>query len=358
MSYRVRTVDPSVAGAQLRGLWARNLGSSCHDPQRRLDWFYLENPAGLGTAHLLESDTESTPVGCMGIGIRRYTCEGRSVRAALLGDLAVDRRHRSLGPALALQRATRTFAQENFPLALGYPNEKALPSLLRLGFHELGRMVRYAAPLRYGGYVRRHLPEPFRNGLPKSVMGVAGLVLDAATSARDVPAYVASGMAFRLETLTTPDLRFDDLWTRARPNYRFVAERSSAFLTWRFLRKPGPVTCRFMALTRRSSRRLVAYAIVEPEGQTAYIRDLFGETSLDIAALLERLSLNLRFAGFASMSLGFFGAPWLLDLLTQHHFHARDNQAIILDWGTDAPAAPETLLAPSNWYLTQADEDG
>lgn len=350
MGYRVRTADPAAVSDELCALWTTNLGASCRDPKRRLDWFYLENPAGRGVVHLLECDAEPHAVGCMGIGTRRYDVAGRSVSVALFGDLAVGQKHRSLGPALALQRATRSYAQEHFPLCLGYPNAKALPSLLRLGFRELGRMVRYAVPLRYRTYVERRLP--------KQAAGLAAAVVDAATALRGTPGYVRSRLRYHLETLAAPDARFDDLWQRSRQAYPNVVERSSEFLHWRFLRKPGTSQCRFLALTHRQSRQLAAYAVVEPENGAAHIRDLFSTSKEDLAALLDRLLLSLRFEGFTSASLCFLGAPWLVALLTERGFRARADQAVVLDCGKDAPDSPEVLLSPARWYITQADEDG
>ena len=350
MSYHVRVADPATARSDLCALWTRNL-EACRAPQRRLDWFYLENPAGRGVVHLLERDglEAAGPVGCMGIGTRTYLCNGRTVSVALLGDLAVDQKHRALGPALLLQRATRTHAQEHFSLSLGYPNAKALPTVLRTGFRELGPMVRFAVPLRFHTYVRRRMSEP--------VATAAAVVLDAAIILRLSPAFFASVASFRLENLAAPDARFDELWHRARASFSHVAERSAAFLHWRFLRKPDPGTHRFFAITRRRTRAVVAYAVVESEGRTAHLRDLFGDSPKSIAALLDRLLPTLCFEGHVSASFAFLGAPWLIDLLTKRRFTPRDRRTVVMDWGKDAPATPETLLDRTAWFLTEADED-
>jgi GNAT superfamily N-acetyltransferase len=350
MSYHVRAADPAAAGPSLCELWSRNLATARSDPHRRLDWFYLENPAGRGVAQLLESDGEATgPVGCMGIGIRTYECNGRTISVALFGDFAVDRSHRSLGPALMLQRAARRHAQEHFAMALGFPNAKALPSFLRLGFRELGQMIRYAVPLRHRTYVRRRLPEP--------AASLAAVGLDALAVVRAAPGFLVSLARFHLENLAEPDARFDALWQCARSSSPCVAERTSSFLRWRFLDKPGLTSCRFWALTRRDTGTLAAYAVVETEGLNAHIRDLFGASPEDIAALLDRLLPTLRSHGYVAASFGFFGAPWLVKLLTQRRFAVRERWTVIIDWGKNAPASPERLLDHTAWFVTQADED-
>jgi hypothetical protein len=349
MSYRVRVVDPSGAESSLCDLWSRNLGASCADPQGRLRWFYIENPAGPGVAHLLDRDGEDRPVGCMGLGMRVYACNGHNATAALFGDLAVDQKHRSLGPALMLQRATRGYAQENFPFSLGFPNAKALPSLLRLGFRELGPMIRYAVPLRHHLYLRRRLPEPL------ATLG-AGLI-DALTTVAAAPRFLAARALFHLENLAAPDARFDELWGRARSSIAHVAERSSSFLRWRFLHKSRSPALRIFALARRGTREVVAFAVVEAEGRAAHLRDLFGGSPADIASLLDCLLPHLSFDGYTSASFGFLGPTWMVDILTKHRFTARNQQAVVIDWGKAPPSPPERLMDPAAWFLTQADED-
>jgi hypothetical protein len=350
MSYRVRAADPAAAGLSLCNLWSRNLGTICSEPQRRLEWFYLENPAGPGVVHLLEADGETTgPVGCIGIGARTYVCDGRTITVALFGDFVVDRRYRSLGPAIMLQRAARSCAQERFPLSLGYPNLKALPTFLRLGFRNLGRLIRYSVPLRHGTYVQRYLSEP--------AASVAGVLLDSVAMMRAMPGLLATRVAFELENLAAPDARFDALWRCAQGRFACVAERTSSFLHWRFLRKPGPGSCRFWTLTRRGSRAVSAYAVVEAAGRNAHLRDLFGASPGDIAALLDCLLPALRSSGYVSASFACLGPPWLTEVLTKRRFVARDQQTVVIDWGNEPPVPPERLLDCSAWFLTQADED-
>lgn len=358
MSYRVRAVEAHSAAGALIDLWTRNLGTACQDAKRRLEWFYEESPAGPGVAHLLEHwiDGESPAVvGCMGIGTRQYWCGAAAVKVALLGDLAVDRKHRTLGPALLLERATRVYAQENFRMSLAFPNAKARASVLRLGFRELGQMCRFAVPLRYAEYMRRRR-------WPRPLATLAGLMLDAATAALAHSRRKTAARIFRLERIGTPDHRFDLLWQKARaafplaPAIGVIGVRSAEFLAWRFLRKPGPA-CQFHGLTSRADGDLAAYAVVEKEGGIAHIRDLFGHSPETVGALLDLLLARLRRDGFTSASLHYLGNSWLVSSLTDRGFKPRQTQTVVIDWGAHPPEELGQLMNVQRWFLTQADED-
>ena len=182
-------------------------------------------------------------------------------------------------------------------------------------------------------------------------------MLDAAITLRSLPSFFASVASFHLENLAAPDARFDELWQRARASFSHVAERSASFLHWRFLRQPNPATHPFFALTRWRTRAVVAYAVVETEGRTAHLSDLFGDSQKSIAALLDRLLPTLSFGGYAAVSIAFLGAPWLINLLTKRRFSPRGEQAIVIMGKGRTLHTRNNLLDHTLWFLTQADED-
>src|SRR5580692_973913 len=77
-----------------------------HLPHGRLfEWLYLQNPEGRALAWVA---TDSETQGIIGVAAafpRRIYYRGEEVRGYVLGDFCIDSRHRSLGLALALQRA-------------------------------------------------------------------------------------------------------------------------------------------------------------------------------------------------------------------------------------------------------------
>jgi len=91
----------------------------------RLRWFYRDGPHGNGKVYMLHA--RGQPIGCAGIGVRRFVDRGQSVRAALFAD-SPSMPHRTGLPALTLLRAVHRMVTRDFEVGYGYPNLKQWPS--------------------------------------------------------------------------------------------------------------------------------------------------------------------------------------------------------------------------------------
>lgn len=101
MSLRVREVDVENERDRLLSV----LTSELEDwrDSTRFDWMYLENPFGKARSWVLE-DRDEEPVGVASAFPRQVLFAGEPRAVWVLGDFCVARAHRSLGPALQLQR--------------------------------------------------------------------------------------------------------------------------------------------------------------------------------------------------------------------------------------------------------------
>lgn len=349
MSYGTKRVEAEQVEATLIDIWRRNLQVS-GDLRQRFDWTYRQNPDGPGATFLIEhggDGEEATVVGSTSVFARCFAVDGRSVESGILGDVAVDNAHRTLFPALMLQKAARRDANERIGLLYGFPNELAQPLYKRLGFHQLGSMVRYARPLGIERYARAQEKLP-------SVLGAAARIVDIGWRQIDAIKAHLSPTEHPLEWTDQIDARFDELWARARTGYRVVGCRTAEFLRWRFTAKPDE-RFRFATLTHE---KLEAYAVIQTHDQVAHIRDLFGSSPAHIDMLIARLIPTLRMEGLEAVSMRFVGAPWLVPLLQHHQFRAREaSWPVIVDPCTHLDADPDLVRDPSNWYLTDSDED-
>ena len=206
-AYRARLTEAHEARSSLTELWSRNLpvGTVVDDKFR---WFYLEAPLGPASAFLLEAQDgpdQGRAVGCAGIGLRELAYRGKVLRAALLADLAVDKSHRTVLPALTMQRAVRKHTQSAFDLSYGFPNKHAVAVHTRIGFHLLGHMQRWVLVLRHAPYLQRVMDLPI-------VPGIAGRVVDAARRVERAPRSLPARVWRKLELLDEVDERFDQLW--------------------------------------------------------------------------------------------------------------------------------------------------
>lgn len=347
MSYRAVLADVLEARAPLIRLWSENLHVR-GDLDDKLQWLYRDAPSGPGEAFLLQ--TEDQVVGCAGLTTRELYHQGKSARAALLADFAIDKRHRSALPALTLQRAVKRHTDEAYDLSYGFPNDNAVAVLRRIGFHELGRMARFVRVLRHGPFLVRRYERP--------ILGrAAAMVVDPAALAATVVRSVPGRMRARLEWLADFDDRFDHLWELAQPRDLIACRRSSQFLRWRFSRKPHDKHA-IAALVDRKRDALAAYAVVRREQGEAELVELFGRDLVAIDTLLAQLVPALYRRGHTSVSFRYLGHPRMLEVLARHFFSLREARRLVIT--SFAPSFPfDTKIAadPNRWYLTDLDED-
>ena len=166
VEYHAAPRSPHEVAADLCRLWSENLGLAM-TPEQKFQWLYRDAPEPSDLVFVLEAiaDGHTVIVGTNGMASRRFRVAGRDARAAISCDLAVDRAHRSLLPALSLVRAVREAGTTRFDFVYGFPNAKAEGVLKRAGFRELGRARRWAKVLRHAatsiGSARARMPPPW-----------------------------------------------------------------------------------------------------------------------------------------------------------------------------------------------------
>lgn len=343
-TYRVRRATvPELSEAA--GVWTRSL-STMGDPSQRIRWFYQDAPEGTGSAVLLDAvGPEGTRVvGASGLGVRAFAMRGRRLRAGLMADLAVEERHRTLLPALRLLKEVRAAGKaEGLDFLYGFPNEKAIATLLRAGYVKLGVMSRHARVLRHAPYVRRVISLPV-------VPSLAGAALDSARLMSRTPRGVRALSRYHLRVTATPPEGLDGLFADASREYEIAGERTTRGVGWRFF-APGLPTARTAAL-RTWGGALRAYAVVERRGGVAHVRDLFGHRDA-LQPLLELLALRMLVEGATSLSLRLLADATLVDMLRASGFETRsDERSIIVDAGSALHAG-----ALPSFHLTDFDED-
>ncbi|MBA3539901.1 MAG: hypothetical protein H0T79_09750 [Deltaproteobacteria bacterium] len=349
-SYRAVLTNTLEASESLIRLWTENL--PIHgDPEAKLRWFYQDAPAGKGEAFILHEPTSDQPVGCAGISTREVVFRGAVSRAALLADFAIDRQHRSALPALVLSRSVKQHIDATYNLSYGLPNNSAVAVFKRTGYHELGRMARFVRVLRHASFLERRFGGRRRSAL-------AGTIVDRAMLVTSVARGLSTRARYALRWASDFDSRWDRLWERASPNYPILCRRSSAFLRWRFLRKPNERNA-IAALIDRFTGIIAAYAIVRGErDQPAELVDLFGITPHEIDVLLDHLVPALYARGHTTVEFRYLGHPRMLEVLARHLFTLRTADRVVVVSPGAACAIDHAVLADaSSWYMTDLDED-
>ena len=363
VEYHAAPRSPHEVAADLCRLWSENLGLAM-TPEQKFQWLYRDAPEPSDLVFVLEAiaDGHTVIVGTNGMASRRFRVAGRDARAAISCDLAVDRAHRSLLPALSLVRAVREAGTTRFDFVYGFPNAKAEGVLKRAGFRELGRARRWAKVLRHARYVDRLSASPDATALVRlasshrSAAKLGAGILDTWQAvARTVDA-ARVGVKHRLRSHRAPDDRWEVLWRDARDEYDVVGERTPAFLRWRF--PPGTGT-RFVTLQRRGDQRLRAAAVLQFDEATgaAHVRDLFGHHD-SFGTLISGLVPHAHRSGASSLSVRFLGAPSIERLLVAHGFTRRKgDRCVVIEVGPAVAEHHAILTDASRWHLFDADED-
>jgi hypothetical protein len=366
VKYRIERAAPADARDALARIWSANLTLEA-DAATKYRWLYEEAPDRPSVVFLLVAEGAAAhAVGTAGVGLRRVVANGVELRAGLAGDLAVDREHRSVMPALTLVREAKAWALAELDLVYGFPNRSAEGVFKRAGYKPLGTIGRYVRVLRHAGYVDRigdaelaRLPARLRPAARTALAGPAGAVIargvDVAVLARDLPA-LARTRDLELAWGERADPRLDQLWAAAREDHAVVGARTARFVDWRFFR--GASVARQLVLATDKSGAPRAYAVIEQAGDVAIVRDLFGHRTA-IPALLDRLAPALYRRGAASISIRYLGASWLADVLRARRFTLRQQDrmiALAVSNRLDAGIAARVTDVES-WHLTDADED-
>lgn len=370
-TYTVVAANIDLDSDKILALWDHGLTHSGL-PEAKFDWYYRKNPAGTPTVFFLCHGDEQEPVGVASVGTREIWVSGRPISSGELVDFVALPEHRTLFPALFLQKEIRRLTFEvdrSHDFLYGLPNPKSLAVVKRVGYRLAGQMVRRARMLRSAEYLSRYAPRwiSYLIGPIVDRIRLGSLMLRASVDRQC--------QQWQSQWLDRPDRRFDDLWQRVVMHEKagrvFMGSRDSAFLTWRFADCPLRAY-RFFALASAADNRLIAYAACAVSGQTLHVHDFLIDPAERSAgkALWLMLSREAFYRGHSNISVEFLGAEAIQHELQAAGLMKRQQRPLyvaaagiiavasnaipvapfVLDWGS--------LYIESSWYLTCADEDG
>lgn len=296
MAVKARPADLEVEREALFGLLERNLPDLAH--RRRFDWLYRDNPAGRAWAWFVYDEGTKEIVGVASVFPHEVWIGERLERCGQVGDFAVDATHRSLGPAVMLQRAT--FAPVDAgALAFCYdcpPHDQGMATFRRLGIDATCRTEQFARPLRAERLVDKRLG---RGPVAATVTALANGLLRASSARRRTEPGVEIGEHTG---------RFDAEFSRLDREVGEIggadvvrSRRCAEDLNWRYRDDP---LHRYRVLTARRRGELLAFVVVSTAGDDAVVVDLFGRLAGDLAAaLLDAAAAVLRSAGVQTLRM-------------------------------------------------------
>lgn len=344
--YTVAEADLASDDETIIRLWSQTLG---HPERRRakFDWYYRINPAGAPKVLFLDHPSPgggSEHIGVLALAWRALRLQGRPHTFGMLIDFGVAAGHRTLYPALLLQAAMRDRHLAACGAFFGFPNENSEPVIRRLGYTEVGQMVRHVRVLRSLPYLPQRLPLLLR----RLAAPLADAVLALRWRGPSVPR-----PPLRVQWLDAPDERFDALWAAQAQRPGIVGQRDREFLQWRFF-SPGAGAHRLAALSH-DEFGLLGYAVCQFDPRQVHVRDLLLHPQHEDAlpALLWAVFAQARAQGKSSVVVNACLPRRLASQLNAAGLIARERRPVMAQFAADAPAAWREL----GWYMTEADLD-
>jgi hypothetical protein len=273
MAIRIRPVDLDREQEELLGVLERNLPALPH--ARRFKWIYRDCHLGPAWSWLLWDSESREPVGVASLFRRAIWRADKVEMCGQVGDFAIDPSHRSLGPALMLQRAT--FGPvDSGQLALCYdcpPNARGMSTFSRLRMTSSATMRRHTRLLRTDRQIAKYLGRGPASGAAAR-LGNAVIRLASRGRRRSVGVEIALHPG-------RFDEEFSVLDRHVGGGDVVRGRRAAEDLNWRYREDPLQD---YRVLTARRSGELVGFLVVTTVRHDLVVVDLFGTLSSDEAA--------------------------------------------------------------------------
>ncbi len=348
MDYTIYRVSSEKDKRDLLKFWSENRG---RDLDEKYEWIYENNPAGKAIVSLITDNEQNELVGCSVVFPKQVSIQGENINAGVVGDVLVHRKHRVLVPALKLVKALASIVQEReLDLLYGFPNDKAAPVMKRAGFRCLGPTIRMAKVTTTSGLLQK-----LRFG--KSFAAAFSPLLDFAVKLCAFETWYRFRGGFTCEEVCKFDERFDELWRKSRSRLEIAGERTSQFLTWRFLKSPKGEHKIF--IISDSHAEVKGYFVYRMDEDTVIIRDfILPEDKKAIHVFMTHFLRHVRKVRPKSVAVNFLKNEEMLRLFKRFGFVRRKGGwSAYCHCSKDVLSRFPVLEDSENWLLLGGDAD-
>jgi hypothetical protein len=312
---------------------------------RRFDWFYRDNPHGPGAAWLACESDSGEVVGSGAIIPREMLVGGEPRMAGVMADFWMHPRHRTLGPAVKLQRACiEGVAERGWFSFFDLPQQSMHVVYRRLGVLGDERLQRFAKVLRSGPQLEKRLKLPL-------LARPAGAVIDCALALRDRMRVRDSRRVVALHEGPFGE-EFNELALQVSRESLVCVHRSARYLNWRFR---DHYFLQHEIYTLREGDRLLGFAAVTLEGNLANVMDVFPATRADVLTdLVVGMARALRVKGIATLYVPLLASSRAAHTLRELGLSMRHEAPVVISSVTgNTPVAAKS----PEWFLSYGDID-
>jgi len=310
----------------------------------RFQWLYRSSPYGPAWVWVACEGMKGAIVGAAAAFPRKMYFDGKEKMSWVLGDFCLEKKYRSLGPALQLQRACLQVANmPPFEFCYDFPSESMMAVYKRLGVQRIGTLVRWAKLLRAE---RKLEPLVKSKSLARGIgAGVNGILARRGWRGQDESCELAVHHGPCGEEFSALDQAM-----RMRPGIFSV--RTAEYLNWRYLAHPGT---KHEILAAQRSGELIGYAVFNQRGEDGNIVDICSmEEPGVIARLIAGVTDVLTPRGVATISMNAGDAhPWG-SVFERAGFRRREAAPVVV---FPTPASSRFANSWQSWFLMQGERD-
>jgi len=346
MAYEVIEADLDKNKKDIIKLLTENLSEN-NDFEKRFSWIYENNPYGSPKAWLLRQKEKDEFVGCASLFPRRVYINGKPTMAGIVGDTMVNKGHRTLGPALMLQRPIILLCQNSaFPIIYGFPNELSEPVNLRSGYKIIGKRVRLVRISR-----SKKTLQKFTNNFSSILLApLADIFLKIMTSSFKRGKELKK-MSY--DILEYFDERFDLLWKKYNKPAGIVGEKTSKYLNWRYISHPNQ-NFKIFAF-KNENNDLVGYIVYATEGDNITIEDILCLNNFD--AVINKFIIEcLQMKNISRFTIKLAENTAIYRNFERNYFIKRPEKLNLVSC-FDEDSNLGFLKDPSNWHIVSGDSD-
>ena len=315
--------------------------------QKRYEWNYKQCPYGFAHCWLVRHEESGSFIGTAALFPRMIFVNGEPVLTAIAGDFAVDKQHRNLRPALALQK--EIIHDTRFKFVYSIPNEQSKGILLRIGFKKIGSYVRFIKPLKSEYKSQQYLYSFLRYNI---LARAADIVIKGfAQESR-----YKTTVPYSIEIPEYFDDRFTLFWKNLSKQSIIIGEKTPDFLNWRYGQSPEQNYEIFCLLD--GHKEIMGYCVYFIEKNMCHIMDMVYKPSTEVLSLLlAEFSRFMRMKGAGSISVYYMGGSLLEEKLQEFNFvPIMEEMNDVILYCPD-PADNPGLFKKENWHFFAGDND-
>ncbi|OLD57053.1 MAG: hypothetical protein AUI54_04135 [Acidobacteria bacterium 13_1_40CM_2_56_5] len=341
MAVTIRAADLNRDRDELVRFLAENLAPGAH--ASRFDWLYLEGPQGQARAWMAVDELGRT-IGLAAAFPRDFWVGNRVEQVWVLGDFCIAKEHRSLGPALSLQRTCLESLDNG--ICYDFPSPSMLPIYRRLGVPTLGQHVRYVKLLKADEKILKFVRNRF---LASPLIQIGNWTLALGRLSESIP----DGVTFSLHEEECGE-EFDAIDSSNTTGHSVRGLRNAKYLNWRYLRNP---LREYRLITARRGSRLMGYAVVEVDGPYSMIADVRTiDPENTIPGLLACAEGCLRQMGVGHINAHLLEHCSLGPYLRRAGFYPRERVPVVA-YTKDETRSLSGIHDSKTWFLLAGDRE-